>query len=66
MLALLTDEQVMLQDMARDLGRKLGLANPADLEGADPGACWRELARAACSVSGSGMNPACLRPAESR
>ena len=25
MLALLTDEQVMLQDMARDLGRKLGL-----------------------------------------
>ncbi len=46
MLALLTDEQVMLADMARDLGRKLGLANPADLEGADPGACWRELARA--------------------
>ena len=46
MLALLTDEQVMLQDMARDLGRKLGLANPADLEGADPGACWQELARA--------------------
>ena len=45
-LALLTDEQVMLQDMARDLGRKLGLANPADLEGADPGACWQELARA--------------------
>src|ERR1700758_4147384 len=36
----------MLQDMARDLGRKLGLANPADLEGADPGACWQELARA--------------------
>lgn len=46
MLALLTDEQVMLQEMARDLGRKLGLANPADLEGADPGACWQELARA--------------------
>ena len=46
-LALLTDEQVMLQDMARDLGRKLGLANPADLEGADLGACWQELARAA-------------------
>ena len=46
MLALLTDEQVMLQDMAAGLGRKLGLANPADLEGADPGACWRELARA--------------------
>jgi alkylation response protein AidB-like acyl-CoA dehydrogenase len=45
-LALLTDEQVMLADMARDLGRKLGLANPADLEGADPGACWQELARA--------------------
>ena len=46
MLALLTDEQVMLQDMARDLGRKLGLANPADLDTADPGACWQELARA--------------------
>lgn len=46
MLALLTEEQVMLADMARDLGRKLGLANPADLEGADPGACWQELARA--------------------
>jgi alkylation response protein AidB-like acyl-CoA dehydrogenase len=45
-LALLTDEQVMLQDMARDLGRKLGLANPADLDTADPGACWQELARA--------------------
>jgi alkylation response protein AidB-like acyl-CoA dehydrogenase len=45
-LALLTPEQVMLADMARDLGRKLGLANPADLEGADPGACWQELARA--------------------
>jgi alkylation response protein AidB-like acyl-CoA dehydrogenase len=45
-LALLTDEQVMLQDMARDLGRKLGLANPADLDAADPGACWQELARA--------------------
>jgi alkylation response protein AidB-like acyl-CoA dehydrogenase len=45
-LALLTDEQVMLQDMARDLGRKLGLANPSDLEGADPAACWQELARA--------------------
>jgi alkylation response protein AidB-like acyl-CoA dehydrogenase len=45
-LALLTDEQVMLADMARDLGRKLGLANPADLQGADPGACWQELARA--------------------
>jgi alkylation response protein AidB-like acyl-CoA dehydrogenase len=45
-LALLTEEQVMLADMARDLGRKLGLANPADLEGADPGACWQELARA--------------------
>jgi alkylation response protein AidB-like acyl-CoA dehydrogenase len=45
-LALLTDEQVMLGDMARDLGRKLGLANPSDLEGADPGACWQELARA--------------------
>jgi alkylation response protein AidB-like acyl-CoA dehydrogenase len=45
-LALLTDEQVMLADMAKDLGRKLGLANPADLEGADPGACWQELARA--------------------
>ena len=65
MLALLTDEQVMLQDMARDLGRKLGLANPADLEGADPGACWQELARA-CSVSGSEMSPACRRPAGSR
>src|ERR1700730_18848765 len=36
----------MLQDMARDLGRKLGLANPADLDTADPGACWQELARA--------------------
>jgi alkylation response protein AidB-like acyl-CoA dehydrogenase len=46
MLALLTDEQVMLQDMARDLGRKLGLANPADLDTADPGACWQELAQA--------------------
>ena len=46
MLALLTEEQVMLQEMARDLGRKLGLANPADLDGADPGACWQELARA--------------------
>ena len=46
MLALLTDEQVMLADMARDLGRKLGLANPSDLDTADPGACWRELARA--------------------
>ena len=46
MLALLTDEQVMLADMARDLGRKLGLANPADLDTADPGACWQELARA--------------------
>ena len=46
MLALLTDEQVMLQDMARDLGRKLGLANPSDLDAADPGACWQELARA--------------------
>ncbi len=46
MLALLTDEQVMLQEMARDLGRKLGLANPADLDTADPGACWQELARA--------------------
>ena len=46
MLALLTDEQVMLQDMARDLGRKLGLANPADLDTADPAACWQELARA--------------------
>lgn len=46
MLALLTDEQVMLQEMAQDLGRKLGLANPADLEGADPVACWQELARA--------------------
>jgi alkylation response protein AidB-like acyl-CoA dehydrogenase len=46
MLALLTDEQVMLQDMARDLGRKLGLANPSDLETADPVACWQELARA--------------------
>jgi alkylation response protein AidB-like acyl-CoA dehydrogenase len=45
-LALLTDEQVMLQDMARDLGRKLGLANPADLDTADPAACWQELARA--------------------
>jgi alkylation response protein AidB-like acyl-CoA dehydrogenase len=45
-LALLTDEQVMLQDMAAGLGRKLGLAKPADLEGADPGACWQELARA--------------------
>jgi alkylation response protein AidB-like acyl-CoA dehydrogenase len=45
-LALLTEEQVMLQDMARDLGRKLGLANPADLDTADPGACWQELARA--------------------
>jgi alkylation response protein AidB-like acyl-CoA dehydrogenase len=45
-LALLTDEQVMLQDMARDLGRKLGLANPADLDTADAGACWQELARA--------------------
>jgi alkylation response protein AidB-like acyl-CoA dehydrogenase len=45
-LALLTDEQVMLQDMARDLGRKLGLANPSDLDSADPGACWQELARA--------------------
>jgi len=45
-LALLTDEQVMLADMARDLGRKLGLANPADLDTADPGACWQELARA--------------------
>ena len=46
MLALLTDEQVMLQDMARDLGRKLGLANPSDLDTADPAACWQELARA--------------------
>jgi alkylation response protein AidB-like acyl-CoA dehydrogenase len=46
MLALLTDEQVMLQDTAADLGRKLGLANPADLETADPVACWQELARA--------------------
>ena len=46
MLALLTDEQVMLQGMAQDLGRKLGLANPADLDTADPGACWQELARA--------------------
>jgi len=45
-LALLTEEQVMLQDMARDLGRKLGLANPADLGTADPVACWQELARA--------------------
>src|ERR1700683_2282104 len=45
-LALLTDEQVMLQDMARDLGRKLGLANPSDLDAAAPGACWQELARA--------------------
>src|ERR1700733_12539055 len=36
----------MLQDMARDLGRKLGLANPSDLDAADPGACWQELARA--------------------
>jgi alkylation response protein AidB-like acyl-CoA dehydrogenase len=45
-LALLTDEQVMLQDLAAGLGRKLGLANPADLEDADPGACWLELARA--------------------
>jgi len=45
-LALLTDEQVMLQDMARDLGRKLGLANPSDLDTADPAACWQELARA--------------------
>jgi alkylation response protein AidB-like acyl-CoA dehydrogenase len=45
-LALLTEEQVMLQDMARDLGRKLGLANPADLDTADPIACWQELARA--------------------
>ena len=44
-LALLTDEQVMLQDMARDLGCKLGLANPADLDTADAGACWQELAR---------------------
>src|ERR1700683_2797945 len=35
----------MLQDMTRDLGRKLGLANPSDLEGADPVACWQELAR---------------------
>jgi alkylation response protein AidB-like acyl-CoA dehydrogenase len=46
MLALLTDEQVMLQEMAQDLGRKLGLANPADLDTADPAACWLELARA--------------------
>ena len=46
MLALLTDEQVMLQDMARDLGRKLGLANPSDLDTADPVACWQELAKA--------------------
>ena len=46
MLALLTEEQVMLQDMARDLGRKLGLANPSDLDTADPVACWQELARA--------------------
>jgi alkylation response protein AidB-like acyl-CoA dehydrogenase len=46
MLALLTDEQVMLQDTAQDLGRKLGLANPADLGTADPAACWQELARA--------------------
>src|SRR5690242_4060588 len=45
-LALLTDEQVMLQDMARDLGRKLGLANPSDLDTADPVACWLELAKA--------------------
>jgi alkylation response protein AidB-like acyl-CoA dehydrogenase len=45
-LALLTDEQVMLADMAKDLGRKLGLANPSDLDAADPGACWQELARA--------------------
>jgi alkylation response protein AidB-like acyl-CoA dehydrogenase len=45
-LALLTDEQVMLQDMARDLGRKLGLANPSDLDTADPVACWQELAKA--------------------
>jgi len=45
-LALLTEEQVMLQDMARDLGRKLGLANPSDLDTADPVACWQELARA--------------------
>ena len=40
MLALLTEEQVMLQGMVADLGRKLGLANPADLDTADPGACW--------------------------
>ena len=46
MLALLTDEQVMLAGMAQDLGRKLGLANPADLDTADPVACWQELARA--------------------
>jgi hypothetical protein len=45
-LALLTDEQVMLQDMATDLGRKLGLANPSDLDTADPVACWQELAKA--------------------
>jgi alkylation response protein AidB-like acyl-CoA dehydrogenase len=45
-LALLTDEQAMLADMVKDLGRKLGLANPADLPGADPGACWQEMARA--------------------
>jgi alkylation response protein AidB-like acyl-CoA dehydrogenase len=45
-LALLTDEQIMLQDLARDLGRKLGLTNPADLDTADPGGCWKELAQA--------------------
>jgi alkylation response protein AidB-like acyl-CoA dehydrogenase len=45
-LALLTDEQIMLQDLAKDLGQKLGLTNPADLDTADPGACWQELARA--------------------
>jgi alkylation response protein AidB-like acyl-CoA dehydrogenase len=63
MLALLTDEQVMLQDMAQDLGRKLGLANPADLEGADPAACWQELARA--GLLGFRLRDAAGRPGAS-
>ena len=46
MLALLTDEQQMLEDMATQLAGSVGLAHPSDLDKVDRAKAWAGLAEA--------------------
>ena len=46
MLALLTEEQEMLQEIAAQLAQSMGLTNPSDLEKVDRAKGWAALADA--------------------